>query len=36
LAIGIIAAVIAIIVGIVIVRRWALKRGGVHPHSVKG
>jgi parallel beta-helix repeat protein len=44
LAIGIIVAVVAIIAGIIVVRRWVLKRqlmrsasrGGVHPHSVKG
>jgi parallel beta-helix repeat protein len=44
LAIGIIVAVAAMIAGIILVRRWALKRqlmksvsrGGVHPRSVKG
>jgi parallel beta-helix repeat protein len=41
LAIGIIAAVVVIILGIFLVRRWALKRevtksAGVHPRSVKG
>ena len=41
LAIGVIAAVVVVIVGIFLVRRWALKReltksAGVHPRSVKG